>query len=62
VKYATLPRPAQVGLDHARRGRDVLKIIRVEYCGRVTYRCTIDAHPWPTIVRLDTEGHRLGED
>ena len=62
VKYATLPRPAQVGLDHARRGRDVLKIIRIEYRGRVTYRCTIDSHPWPITIRIDTEGHRLGED
>jgi hypothetical protein len=62
VKYATLPRPAQAGLDRARRGRDVLKIIRVESRGHVTYRCTIDSHPWPTTVRIDTEGHRLGED
>jgi hypothetical protein len=62
VKYATLPRPAQLGLERYRRGHDVLKIMRVEYRGGVTYRCTIDSRPFPTTIRLTDEGRILGED
>jgi hypothetical protein len=62
VKYATLPRPAQAALDRARRGRDVLKIIKVEDRGHITYRCTIDSRPRPTTIRIDIEGHPLGQD
>jgi hypothetical protein len=62
VKYATLSRPAQAVLDRYRRGREVLKIIRVEYRGHVTYRCTIDSKPWPTILRVSEEGRVVGEE
>ncbi|MDB5322793.1 MAG: hypothetical protein JWN40_4424 [Phycisphaerales bacterium] len=62
VKYATLPRPAQVGLERYRRGHDVLKIIRIEYRGRVTYRCTIDSRPWASTLRIDEAGRILGEE
>jgi hypothetical protein len=62
VKYNTLPRAAQQALDHYRRGRDVLKIIRVDYRGRTTYRCTVDTRPWPTTVRISEDGRMIGED
>jgi hypothetical protein len=62
VKFATLPRPAQVGLERYRHGHDVLKIIRIEYRGRVTYRCTIDSRPWASTLRIDSEGRVLGEE
>lgn len=62
VKFATLPRPAQIGLERYRHGHDVLKIIRVEYRGRVIYRCTIDSRPWASTLRIDSEGRILGED
>jgi len=62
VKYSTLPRGAQIALDRRRRGRDVLKIIRIEYRGRATYRCTVDTHPWPSILRITDDGRLLGED
>ena len=58
----TLPRGAQIALDRRRRGRDVLKIIRIEYKGRATYRCTVDTHPWPSILRITDDGRLLGED
>lgn len=62
VKYATLPRGAQIALDRVRRGRDVLKIIRIEFKGHVTYRCTIDSRPWPVVVRLSEDGRMIGEE
>ncbi len=62
VKYAALPRPAQLGLERYRRGHDVLKIMRVEYRGRITYRCTIDSRPWVSTLQIDEEGRVLGEE
>ena len=62
VKFATLPRPAQVAIEHYRRGRDLIKIIRVEYRGHVTYRCSIESRPWPLAIRISEEGRIVGED
>ncbi len=62
VKYATLPRSAQDTLNRIRRGRDVLKIIRIEFKGHVTYRCTIDGRPWPVVVRISEDGRIIGEE
>jgi hypothetical protein len=36
--------------------------MRVEYHGRITYRCTIDSRPFPTTIRLTDEGRIVGED
>jgi hypothetical protein len=61
VKYASMPRSAQAVLDHYRKGRDVLKIIRIDYKGHTTYRCTIDSRPWPTTIRITEEGRTFDE-
>jgi hypothetical protein len=62
VKYATLPRAAQNTLDRYRRGRDVLKIVRVDYKGKTIFRCNVDTRPWPTMIRISDDGKLLGED
>jgi hypothetical protein len=56
VKYASLPDRARSALDRARRGQDVLKIVRVDLRGRTTYRCLIDTRPWPNTVRITEDG------
>lgn len=60
VKYATLPAPARRSLDRVRNDRPVLKIVRIDYRGRVVYKCTIDSPRWPTIVSINEDGQVVG--